>query len=348
MKGLIAHLNSRTQRGFSLIELLVVIAIISVLVALLLPAIQSVRESGRRTICQNNLKQIATALLLHHEVYSRFPGGGWGHEWVGVPERGSGNAQPGGWIYRILPFIEESAIYNLGSGSTPADAAELYSRRLSTPISVFTCPSRRNNEIWPIADKYPYVRSPKPYGSVTAVARADYAINAGASHAFGFRGPADFKEGDDPNYWSNAPIPNKFTGISHLRISVALRSVTDGASQTYLAGEKYLEPENYATGMSPGDNESMYAGYCSDLHRFSGTIENLKYSISPFAVPLNDFSTADATVAGFYRFGSAHPSGFHMANCDGTVHLIDYQIDPEVHFRRGHRSDNGDPLKAPD
>lgn len=341
------HLNGRAQPGFSLVELLIVIAIVAALIALMLPGLQSVRESGRRTICQNNLKQTATALLLHHEVYSRFPGGGWGHEWVGVPERGSGIAQPGGWIYRILPFIEESSIYDLGSGSTAADAADLYSRRLSTPLSVFICPSRRGEGVWPISDKYPYVRSPKPYGSVTAVARADYAINAGASHAFGFPGPPDYKMGDDPAYWSNAPIPHKFTGISHLRIAVALRSVTDGASQTYLVGEKYLEPENYTNGMSPGDNESMYAGYCSDLHRFTGTIESLKFSLSPFALPLNDFTPADVTVAGFYRFGSAHPSGFHMANCDGSVHLVDYQIDPEVHLRLGHRNDNGDPLKAP-
>ena len=196
------------RRGFTLVELLVTMAILLLLLALLLPAIQSVREAGRRAHCQNSLKQIATALFIYHDSHGTFPQGGWGHEWVGVPERGSGQRQPGGWIYRLLPHIEESALHDLGLGADGNDASDLYSKRLGTPISLFVCPSRRACATWQIADQYPYVRLPKPYGAVLTVARADYAINAGASYIFSFRGPADLVQGDDPQFWKKLrPTP---------------------------------------------------------------------------------------------------------------------------------------------
>jgi hypothetical protein len=180
------------------------------------------------------------------------------------------------------------------------------------------------------------------------VARADYAINAGTSHIFSFFGPANVMQGDDPEYWKKeAPYPDGFSGISHLRAAVAMSSIFDGASKTYLLGEKYLEPANYMTGYSPGDNESLYAGYCTDLHRFAGVIENLKLSRAPFVPPLNDQAIPDSNISGSVRFGSAHPSGFQMGYCDGSVHLIVFDIDPEVHFRSGHRSDHGAPIAPP-
>jgi prepilin-type N-terminal cleavage/methylation domain-containing protein len=90
------------RTGFTLIELLVVIGIIGVLVSLLLPAIQAAREAGRRSHCQNSLRQIGIVVLLHEDHAGHFPFGGWGHEWVGDPARGSGNRQPGGWIYNTI------------------------------------------------------------------------------------------------------------------------------------------------------------------------------------------------------------------------------------------------------
>ncbi len=333
----------RRRSGFTLVELLVTIAIVGLLIALLLPAIQSAREAARRGQCQNNVKQIALALIFFHDTHRTFPLGGWGHEWVGDPDQGVGKRQPGGWIYNILPNIEERDLHDLGAGLTGVSATDLYSQRMQTPISLFVCPSRRACAAWPIGAPFSWVRAPKPFGNVATVARADYAINAGTSIILTYPGPIDLAQGNDSNFWDKAPTARGFNGISHLRASTTMKSIADGTSNTYLLGEKYLEPANYETGVSTGDNESMYAGYCSDLYRFAGVLENMK--VSPYLSPLSDTSAADSTMPASVRFGSSHPAGFNMGFCDGSVHFVPFDIDVAVHLRAGHRSDNGTPIE---
>src|SRR5262245_42770934 len=116
------------RHGFTLVELLVVIAIIGVLVSLLLPAVQSSREASRRTMCQNNLKQMGLAFHQHHDALQVFPTGGW--DWMTPPTYvngapATGSAQQAGWGFQILPYIEQTAVWNGGSGANDNDKALL-------------------------------------------------------------------------------------------------------------------------------------------------------------------------------------------------------------------------------
>src|SRR4051812_33909635 len=99
-------LKSR-RSAFTILELLCVVAIISLLIGLLLPAIQKTREAASRIKCANHIKQSSLACLNHETTYGFLPSGGWGYSYLGQPDKGAGAAQPGGWIYSILPFIEQ-------------------------------------------------------------------------------------------------------------------------------------------------------------------------------------------------------------------------------------------------
>jgi hypothetical protein len=210
-----------------------------------------------------------------------------------------------------------------------------YSRRLGTPLPVFTCPSRRPCATWEVATMYGYAGAPKPLGHAVRVARSDYAINGGSSHALSFPGPPTLEIGDDPGFWQNKTYVKEFSGISHLRTAASLNSIHDGLSKTYLIGEKMIDPAKYENGLSIGDNDSIYSGFTNDLHRYAG----LAGATPPWLPPLRD-GIENVDPKGYLRFGSAH-DGFFMAYCDGAVTFVGYDIDPEVHYRAGHRRDLG-------
>ena len=315
-------MRNRHATGFTLVELLVVITIIGILIALLLPAVQAAREAARRIQCANHLKQIGLAALNHEQAHGFLPSCGWGWAWVGDPDRGFGDTQPGGWVYNILPFMEQEALHQLGAGKTETEKRADAGTVCMTPISAFNCPSRRKAK--PFAcyyygkDTYHAVNA----DNVPGLARSDYAANGGpVVHTF--HGPSSTTDGDNP-YWSGWPAWMRTErGVSFLRSEVTMGEVKDGASNTYFAGEKNLIPDHYETGADGADNTSMYQGQDWDVQRWTA-----------------DPPYQDRPGMTYWRsFGSAHAAGFQAVLCDGSVHMMSYSIDPNVHRRLGDRRD---------
>lgn len=208
------------RRGFTLVELLVTLAIIALLVALLLPAVQSIRESARRTQCQSNLKQLSLAAHNFEAAHGKFPSGGWGYQWQGYSDISSLAGQPGSWTFSLLPFLEQTAVYELGLyQSEPAELDVELRRRIQTPVDVYHCPSRRGGggELFGLDPDCPSCAL--PLGITTpldAVARCDYAANAGdgepdpanlISWPVTFWGPVDAAEANQLTLANQWPPP---------------------------------------------------------------------------------------------------------------------------------------------
>ena len=141
--------SSRSNRGFTLVELLVVIAIIGILISLLLPAVQAAREAARRAQCVNNLKQLALGCLNRESATKAFPAGGWVCCTFGHPDAGVGITQPGGWLFNILPYIEESTLYKKQQGLTGTALQAAAISVAQTPLNYMYCPSRRPVQTYP-------------------------------------------------------------------------------------------------------------------------------------------------------------------------------------------------------
>jgi prepilin-type N-terminal cleavage/methylation domain-containing protein len=339
--------QSRTVRekcaAFTLVELLVVITIIAILIALLLPAVQSARESARRLQCQNNLKQLALGCLGHESAQRRFSTNGWGWSWTGDADRGSDWRQPCSWLYNVLPYIEQQDLHDLGMGqgawnSTARLAAHV--RRIATPVNAFYCPTRRSPIALPVSEPIQNACTSWPSGSVAG--RSDYAANGGDYYtscdspvgsvwaSLGTEmGPNDPSEVENPPGQmapnarkTFANVAKNATGIFYVGSMITMADITDGASCTYLIGEKYVEPDCYATGTDIGDNDGL-EGDNEDNSRWT------------YLAPQPD------TPGAYLRrlFGSAHADGFLMAFCDGSVQQMSFLIDLTVHGRLGNRKD---------
>ncbi|MEZ6069246.1 MAG: DUF1559 domain-containing protein [Pirellulales bacterium] len=346
------------RSGFTLVELLVVIAIIGILIALLLPAVQAAREAARRSQCQNNLKQMGLGFLNHESTHKHFPTSGWGWHWMGDPDCGFGAEQPGGWAFNILPYVEQTTLHDLAregvtalqATTSPSAAKEkALATTLSTPVPMFNCPSRRS----PIV--YPFVRSRicvnigggaggVPPNILPSVARSDYAGSAGANRADAPKGP-DLRV-NVPEWFAKKEDPPRFTaldqsGVTFQSSTIRIGQITDGTSNTYCAGERYINADNYKNGEDAADDQYIMLGHDLDSVRYS------------FFAPV--FNPSDANVRQYYRdaaprqdtpglglalsWGSAHAASFNMAFCDGSVHSISYSIDGETHRRLGARND---------
>ncbi len=322
----------RYRRGFTLVELLVVIAIIGILIGLLLPAVQAAREAARRLQCTNNLKQLALGCLNHESAVGRFPTSGWGWHWIGDPDRGNDWRQPGGWIYNVLPYIEQQVLHDLQSGKIGTARLDAAAQMLSTPLAMTICPSRRQATLHPVWDD-PFGKRPNYSSEITMSGKTDYAGNGGDIYndsSTGFStiwGPNSHHEAEvSPGKSGWEKIAANSNGIFYPGSEVCMVHIKDGVSNTYMLGEKYLNPDCYDVADDGGDNESLYIGDNADNVRWGGDRGKAPRQDQPGQTD-------------WYSFGSAHSTGLNMAFCDGSVHHISYSIASEIHQALSNRKD---------
>ncbi|MGA2032569.1 MAG: DUF1559 domain-containing protein [Thermoguttaceae bacterium] len=313
----------RRAAGFTLVELLVVIAIIGILVGLLLPAVQAARETARQTQCTNNLKQLGVGASQHLEATSFFPSGGWAREWVGDPTRGFGKSQPGGWIYNLLPFIEQQALHDVAM-SNYSNIMQLNVLQTQTPLGLFICPTRRQVALYPFQQRtYCNMNYPPPSGKCS---KTDYAVNVGTTGDDEVGTPAGvttLAQGDAYTGWNALIQSEHWNGISFLRSEVTAADVSDGLSSTILIGEKELDANHYTDGTTACDNHCILAGIDNDMYRLTGT------------APVQDYPG----YASQTQFGSAHPGLCIFVFCDGSVHKISLTINATTFQNLGCRND---------
>lgn len=310
------HRRAVARDGFTIVELLVSIAIIGILMALLLPAVQMARESARRTQCRNNLKQLAGAVFLHESSHQVFPSDGWGFRWIGEPDRGTGEHQPGGWIYQILPYVERNDLRQIGAGLSDPLRQLALADLSEKGMPLVRCPTR------PSAEKCP--RDPLLVWFNAelraSLSRTDYVGNAGDYFNGIHKGPTSLAEGDSKTYhW---PDTSQVSGVLFLRSRIRMSNILDGTTHTYLLGEKYVATPYYGNYGDFGYDQSFCSGDDWDLTRWTDE--------APLMDGVSVFSK---------RFGSAHASVFQMALCDGSVRSISYSIDALIHKQLGNRAD---------
>jgi len=329
--------------AFTLVELLVVIAIIGVLIGLLLPAVQSAREAGRRSTCANNLKQLTSAAMQHETSHAYYPTGGWTGSWSGDPNFGTGQGQPGGWTYNILPHMEQQIVHDLGltSNGTAAPKTAL-GQAAQTTISVFHCPSRRLAQLYPIAT--PTCNS----SGISAAERTDYAANAGTNQGPNTLWPNP-PSGGDPSAVVRAqgfqfPDTSAADGVIFTVSMTTHADLRNGTSNMIMFSEKYLNPLDYSTGGDPADNKPLFAGFAYDWQRYGGLqvgsagattfVLNGPGAPNPINVvpvpPMRDQRGVPnpAPPGSLPPFGSAHADGLNVFTCDGSGHWTSYNIDP--------------------
>jgi hypothetical protein len=272
----------------------------------------------------------------HHEAqHGVFPSGGWGFLWIGDPDRAAGPEQPGGWVYQVLPFVEQVPLHQRGSDGNPAvqtpGQLEAGSALAATPLPLMNCPSRRSAGAWPVQPIHGWADPHGTLGGLRLNARTDYAACAGDPLLpHDFSGPPTLAiagQWTTADSWrANLQFPYSADpgGVCFIRSRITAAAIRGGLSNTYLVGEKYLNPDDYFTGRDSGDNQSMYSGYNHDHYR----------SVRLGYKPLRDQTGRRAPE----NFGSAHPAGFTMAFSDGAVRHLGYDIDAEVHRGLGLRN----------
>lgn len=245
--------RTQMKRGFTVIELVVSIAIAGLLGTLLLAAVNSARESARATHCRSNLLQLLTAI---HSFESRkriFPSAGWTFFWLSLSDRGTGENQPGSWIFNILPDLEQTQLAT-GSPSSvdlAADRSELFAGFARISIPNVRCPSKRNRDSNRVMDVA------MMFGGLEYCSHSDYAMNAGSEpdEFYSWPGPSSLAESEQFEWPSR-----QFDGVGRSRYAIRHAEIRDGVSHTICIGEKRI----YRGVNTKEDNQPMWTGFGAD------------------------------------------------------------------------------------
>jgi prepilin-type N-terminal cleavage/methylation domain-containing protein len=321
---------SRGKRtAFTLIELLVVIAIIAVLIGLLLPAVQKVREAANRTTCANNLKQLGLAAHNYHDVYHYFPPSAIRDDWAS-------------WAVFLLPYVEQEAVFKMWNLQKrwPEQSSDPDPRPHN--LSVFFCPSRRSasglgfsvNDV---------ANAPADTLGAFAGGLGDYACNGGNDSTNNRpRGAMTFSRarGITPSgqiitgSFDASPVGTVIVSFNSL---INIASITDGTTNTLLIGEKHIRPNS-----RDGKNEdrSIYSGCnANNYSRLAGippasiaqTNDVKQY---PLAASEQDANMVTSTPPGPYNsnmiFGGPHEGICMFVFCDGSVKGVKNSVDLSV------------------
>jgi prepilin-type N-terminal cleavage/methylation domain-containing protein/prepilin-type processing-associated H-X9-DG protein len=284
----------RFRLGFTLIELLVVIAIIAILIGLLLPAVQKVREAGARISCANNLHQIGIAAMNYENANG------------GLPPRGVVEVPYRGWGVTLLPYLEQVAIasqyhYDLNFYD-PANAPFV-----SVPLPVYTCPAAPGGRVVSILDNFG-----NPTGALGA--EGDY-FAPNSVDAFWWPDPQRTAAADE----AEAPA------MAH-DIIRRLSAITDGTSQTLLISELAGRPDQYVKGVKQPTNDNLrfpywwgpWASYNSCIYK----------TWSDDGQTPGGFCAINCNNSwGIYSF---HQNGANAVFVDGSVHFLRVGLNRDV------------------
>jgi prepilin-type N-terminal cleavage/methylation domain-containing protein/prepilin-type processing-associated H-X9-DG protein len=288
--------GSRPASGFTLIELLVVIAIIGILIGLLLPAVQKVREAAARDQCQNNLKQIALAVHAYENTYALFPVDYWAG---GAPNPGQEDKNSWSWLSAVLPFLEQDNLYRQGGMPTKTLRQ---SGVTGVSVKTFLCPSDIAPGIDIVgrgADIYA-VDVPLALTNYKGVMGSNYCSGNTDWHNDGPSGNCDgYSKGDGIFYPYSFQHPLRITRIS------------DGTSNTFMVGED-LPLKN------------RWSGWAFANHA------NCTCAIPPNV--RHDPPYGEWDYANNWSFKSQHPGGVQFAYADGHVGFVPDSI-PLILYR---------------